>query len=209
MKERSAYGSCVVHAEVGPGQWGKCESNPGVVRPTHCPKCARPAWLGDGRIRIVFHGRRARRVLGPRSASAAGGTVSVLTGLRFRCDLDGCGAVMFVVPREVAPRLHYSAPAVAFALASWAGLGLTAGAVRGAVAPPGRGSSAGWRQLPRWAHDIAAGRLFRGVTASPSRHAEQPLSAAVIAQVLAGRAPPWARQGGIAVQAFAGAAHHH
>ena len=73
-----------------------------------------------------------------------------VTVRRYRC--RGCGAVVTVVPRGVAPRLRYRLRAVVWALGRW-WQGGSAAAVRREVSPfahVGQEARRGWRSLRRW-----------------------------------------------------------
>ena len=157
------------------------QSPPSVegARPGQCPGCgaaSRPPGAGLG---LHGHGLRDRQLRGPPAADAAA-TTQVLACRRYRC--TGCGAVVLVVPRGVAPRRHYGHAAIAFALALWALGGAPAAAVRRRVcAWPVTGAAAtGWRTLRRWAD---AARTALGL-------ADRRAAAARAAQIAAGRAPP-------------------
>ena len=69
---------------------------------------------------------------------------------RYLC--RGCGAVVTVVPRGVAPRLRYRLPAIAWALGRW-WQGASSAAVRREVSPfrrVGEEAVRGWPSLRRW-----------------------------------------------------------
>jgi hypothetical protein len=117
---------------------------------------------------------------------------------RYRC--TGCGAILLVVPRGIAPRRHYSQAAIALALALWGLMGLPLEAVRERVCAWRTRSPAatGWSTLRRWAQAARAGV---GATAGTLRAV-----AARAAQVAVGRAPPHVRGAPVWAQAFAGGA---
>jgi hypothetical protein len=101
---------------------------------------------------------------------------------RYRC--RDCGAVLLVVPRGVLPWRHYTAAAIAFALALWGHCRRPEAEVRrrtsttteglGFVAP-GR-----WASLRRWVEAALAGELFAAARLGR-------LGAAGTARAIAGR----------------------
>jgi hypothetical protein len=171
-----------------------------VVRPGRCPACDTASRSG-GTVVLHGHGLRDRQVLGPPSAEAAGAQVIVLVR-RYRS--GACRAIVAVVPREVAPRRHYSRPAIALALGRYGLLGETPAAVRRHVSPwatVGATATGRWATLRRWAR--AAGRGALLCTAPVSGTARQ--QAARAAQVALGHAPPGVRHLSVVAQVFAGA----
>lgn len=124
---------------------------------------------------------------------------------RYRC--CGCGALIEVVPAEVAPRRHYSRCAIGLALALFGVARESAAAVRRRVSPFGVvGSTAaiGWATLRRWIRAVRAGALFPGVRAVPSDWTARQ-AAERIAMSLAAHAPPSSAALPLAAQVFAGA----
>lgn len=90
---------------------------------------------------------------------------------RYRC--RGCGAVVTVVPRGVAPRLRYRLCAVAWALGRW-WQGVSAAQVRGEVSPfahVGEEARRGWRSLRRWVA-VLGGALGLDAFGPPRRRVE-------------------------------------
>ncbi len=121
-----------------------------------------------------------RLQLGPVDARAAP-EVGEITLRRYRC--RGCGAVVTVVPRGVAPRLRYRLRAVAWALGQWWS-GTSAAAVRRKVSPfsrIGEEAQRGWRSLRRWVRWLGE-RVVVEVIGAPHRQLE------VVLQRLAARA---------------------
>jgi hypothetical protein len=117
---------------------------------------------------------------------------------RGRC----CAAVVTVVPRGVVGRRHYSATAIALALALYA-LGTAAREVRRRVSSwrvVGAAATA-WITLCRWIAAGAEGRLFIGIGA---RVAGQRAIAERLASVIAAQAPPSARARPLPERAFLG-----
>jgi hypothetical protein len=120
-----------------------------------------------------------------------------------------CGAVLLVVPREVLPRRQYSASAIAFALALWGLVGMTALAVRRRISPAkelGFTAITGWVTLRRWTKAVRQGDLFPSM---PSAAPSAPLRAvaSLAATALAANADPTTRPLPLEQRAFFGAAH--
>jgi len=161
------------------------------VRPGVCPGCGAASRPAGGALGLHGHGLRDRQLRGPPDVDAEPTTI-VLACRRYRC--VGCGAVITVVPRGVAPRKHYGQAAIAMALALWALAGQPAAAVRRRVcAWSVTGAAAtGWRTLRRWAD-----------TARRALGGDRRAAAARAAQIAAGRAPPMIA-GPVWAQAFAG-----
>ncbi len=76
---------------------------------------------------------------------------------------------MTVLPLGIAPRKHFSAPAIGLAFALFGLLMLAPEEVRRRTNPwPIRGPSAGrWRSLFRWIDEVRDGSLFEAARASP------------------------------------------
>lgn len=115
---------------------------------------------------------------------------------RYRC--TGCGAILTVVPRGVAPRRHYGYAAIAMALALWAIACEPEAAIRRRVCARRISveSPARWPTLTRWAR---AARVALDLTSLSLQEA-----AARAAQLAIGRAPPELRRAPRWAQAFAG-----
>jgi len=149
---------------------------------------------------IVGHGRRDRQQRGPRGAAEAPVT-AVLRVRRYRC--RGCRAILTVVPYEVAPRRHYSRPAIALALARQGLLRERAAAVRRAISPWSVSETSGWPTLRRWQGAVAAGTLLPQV--QPRAGATGLEIAARAAYVAMAYAPPSLRGAPVLAQVYAGA----
>lgn len=157
------------------------------------------------RINLPGHGLRERQVCGPPDPKEPAEAL-VLPARRYRC--VGCEAVLLVVPSEVLPRRHYSAAAIAFALALWSLAQATAASVRRRVSPAkvvGVAAASGWASLRRWANAVRRGALF------PSTPSAGPLAtlrqvAAAAATAFAASAPPALRRLPLVERAFFGAA---
>ena len=164
------------------------------ARPGQCPGCQGASRPIGGPLGLHGHGLRERQLRGP---LAAGGepTIAVVGCRRYRC--TGCGAIVLVVPRGVAPRRQYSQAAISMALTMWGLMAMPAAAVRARVcAWRVRGqASSGWSTLRRWAQ---AARTTAGPTLREV--------AGRAAQVAVGRAPPRDRGAPLWAQAFAGGA---
>jgi len=123
---------------------------------------------------------------------------------RYQC--QSCGAIVIVVPAEVAPRRHYARTAIALAVTLF-GVGLeTAAAIRRRVSPfqvVGSTAARGWASLRRWIRAVRDGDLFR-VRAIPSSWTARQ-AAERIATTLAAQAPPSCSSLSLEAQAFVGA----
>lgn len=165
-------------------------SHPSVeqVRPACCPACRAPSRPPGAPLGLIGHGTRDRQVRGPDAPDAPPREL-VVRVRRYHC--VGCGATVTVVPRDVLPRRHYRAQALALAFALLGLLAFTQSQVRAAVSTWRlRGAAAvGWPTLRRWIAAALDGRLgpdLRGAPPGSSRRAH----AARLAQTLAGYAPP-------------------
>lgn len=88
---------------------------------------------------------------------------------RFLC--RGCGAVLLVVPRGMMPRRHYSASAIALALALLGLLGLSLSEIRRRISPwqiVEEAAATSWPTLRRWVKAARRGKLFGAVRPSPA-----------------------------------------
>ena len=174
------------------------------ARPRSCVRCGQPAYEAS-RVWIQVHGQVPRQQRGPVEPGQAPLTWQVACP-RYRC--RRCGAVMTVLPGSAVARKHFSAAAMALALALWGLCGWSAAQVRSAVSdmagPAGTGRG-GWRTLSRWARQLAQGAVLTQLGA-PGRGPPSQL-AAWAAQALGGRCPLEFRRQGLAHQAFAGACH--
>lgn len=177
----------------------------GEVRPARCPVCGRVSCPVGAPLVLHGHGTREREIRGP--AAPGQPAVSVLvTVRRYRC--LPCSAVITVVPRSMLARRRYSAAAIAFALALWGLVLVTAAEVRRQVSPDqivGETAAVGWATLRRWARAVKQGRLFP-TTPLPSGRPTWRQVAASAAAAMAGRAGPDSRAWPIEQRAFAAAA---
>ena len=153
---------------------------------------------------VVGHGVRERQQRGPLDAGTLPTTV-VIRVRRYLC--RACGRALTVVPAEVTARRHYSASAIALAVALFGVTGLAQSEVRQRVSPwriVGATAATGWAALRRWIRAIKDGALFAGVRASPASFTLRQ-AAERAATTLAAYAPPAAATWLIERQAFAGA----
>ena len=130
----------------------------------------------------------------------------MITARRYRC--LACGAVILVVPCGVLSRRHFSACAIAWALALFGLEGLPARTVRARASPwrvVGATAAVGWVALRRWVGAVREQRLFACVRAAPATWTCRQ-HAARIATTLAALASPGLRHLPLAAQAFHGAA---
>jgi hypothetical protein len=143
---------------IGSDEWLQSPPSPRRVRPTHCPCCQAAAWIDGKRLRILGHGRRSRSVIS-QATSTSDALNHQFPGRRFRCAVDGCGAVMLAVPAGVLPKRRFSGPSIAFAIALFGHALASAGSVRRRLAPSTCGGDV-WRQLRRWVRSAVEDRLF-------------------------------------------------
>lgn len=203
---RAGYGDCVVRARMGESEWRAAPPSAAAVRPPLCLVCGKGAWRGE-QLRIISHGLRPRGQLGPSSATGSSKpTRRSVLARRYRCAVEGCGAVMLVAPASVAPRLQYSACAVGLAVALWAKIDGEMSRLPADVVAQGSGASSG-RQLRRWTAAIAKRKIFPGLSRSLDLVASSLVQAGLAAQCLAGWASSRFRHGPLSSQAFAGAEH--
>ncbi len=154
-------------------------------------------------MQLWGHGLRTRQVRGPLAPGEKPVLVTV-DGRRYQCQI--CDAVVIVEPRSVLRYRHFSASAIAMALALFGVEDLPAPEVRRRVSPwrtVGHSACGGWITLHRWIDVARQGRLLPG-----ARHRVAGNDRAVasrVAHAVAARAPPpW--DAPIAARAFAGAA---
>jgi hypothetical protein len=115
---------------------------------------------------------------------------------------------LIVVPCETAPRKHYSATAIALALALYGLCGRSHAEARRAVSPDaivGVSAERRWCTLARWVDAVADGALFPGVPAVSV--GDRRGIAGRAAMAIGAHAPPSLREGAPEVRAFVGAAH--
>ncbi|MBZ0116491.1 MAG: hypothetical protein K8H88_05845 [Sandaracinaceae bacterium] len=148
---------------------------------------------------VVGHGLRERTLEGP----LAPGGAPTLTGIftrRYVC--RACGAILVVVPRDVARAHRYSLSAIAAALALWAYERVSAASVRSRTSSAktiGAASATRWASLPRWTRCALALFGFEPPTLGTMRE-----RAARIASFVASHAP--IATGSVPADAFYGAA---
>jgi hypothetical protein len=138
---------------------------------------------------IVGHGVRTRRMVGPVDHGDDAGLSTDVCTRRYRC--RACSAVLVVVPRGVLPRRRYTAFAIAWALALFGLVGLTAPRVREKItswrAAPHTANLA-WAALRRWVRAVRDRRLFLGLPRSPPSSSLRRVAERA-AMALAGSAP--------------------
>jgi hypothetical protein len=154
-------------------------------------------------VQLWGHGLRTRQVRGPLAFGAPADLVTV-DGRRYQCQI--CEAVSIVEPRSVLRYRHFSASAIAMALALFGVEGASPIQVRRRVSPwrtVGHAAYRGWVTLHRWIDVARQGELLPAV-----RHraaGDDRGVAARIARAVASRAPPpW--DAPVPARAFAGAA---
>lgn len=117
--------------------------------------------------------------------------------------------MLTVVPQAVAPHKHYSAAAIAWALALFGCEDAPIPAVRRRTSPwaiVGPTAAAGWVTLGRWIGAVRRGQLFPRVRPAPATFTRRQVAARV-ATTLAACAPPTLEAASLAAAAFWGAAH--
>jgi hypothetical protein len=128
---------------------------------------------------------------------------------RYEC--QSCGAVLLVVPREVVAWRHYTAAAIAWALALWGHCRRPVAEVRRRTsttpAPAGFGDPGRWASLRRWVTAAVRGDLFAAAKLRrlPTGGSVRTI-AGHIARTLAAHALPTVRLLPIEAQAFHGGA---
>lgn len=130
----------------------------------------------------------------------------VISVRRYRC--VRCDGLCTVVPSGVAPRRHYAATAIGFALALFGLLGMSLSEVRRKVSTwqiLGMPADADWVTLRRWIAAVRRGELFGVVRPSPSGSTPRQVAERAAATLCA-YAPPSLIGRGLEVQAFHGAA---
>lgn len=184
--------------------WLEDKGPPSVdaARPAFCPQCSGAARIPGRNLRILGHGCRARQQRGPREPDRAAEIV-VIDVRRFRCE---CSAVITVLPAGVAPRKHFSAPAIGLALALFGVLVLSPEEVRRRISPWSVVGAAarGWRSLFRWIDSAREGALFEAVRRSPDSFTRRQIAERGAA-ALAALAPPLTTDA-VPIRAFWGAA---
>lgn len=194
----------IVYSEIDVNAWSEKIPSVDEARPARCPACDAPGRPVGGRPGLVGHGMRTRQLRGPLAVGQAPVTL-VLDIRRYRCRT--CTAVVMVVPRGVMPRRHFSAGAIALALAAY---GLTKTSMRETrrqVSPwttVGAAAYVGWAALTRWIRAVRRGSMF--ARAPPMA---EDMTAREVAERtatnLAAWAPPALGQISLIEQAFAGA----
>lgn len=117
--------------------------------------CDRPSRLPGAKLGVIGHGIRNRQLRGPPEPRQAPVERTIFVR-RFLC--LACGAVMTVVPQQVAPGRWYAAPAIVWALALFGVLGLRLWEIRALVQPDvtrPAGDRTPWRQVARWVARLA------------------------------------------------------
>ncbi len=181
-----------------------------AVRPAVCPCCGRASRPTGEPLNLHGHGVRVRSVRGPLDAV---GPVPkqrlAVVCRRYQCQWVGCGAIVLVGPRELAPGQCYVGTAILLALFHWAVEGLTHGRVWAKVTghdPRRLDLPDRWRTLTRWGRAALGGALFRGVSGDRAgritRAALMPLL-----QKLVGLAPAASREEPNVIRVKEGAFH--
>jgi hypothetical protein len=126
-----------------------------------------------------------------------------------RYDCQHCPAVITVVPCETAPRKHYAATAIAFALGLY-GIGAASHVeVRTQVSSSrvvGVSATRRWVTLSRWIDAVSARDLFAPLPAMPPDRPRREIARRA-AMAIGAHAPPSLQTGSLAERAFFGVAH--
>lgn len=166
--EKTRSNQRVVESKIEIKRWMEEVPSVGDARPKRCVACLAVGTPLGKPIVIVGHGTRSRNVIGPRHHEDVVGGMHTILLRRFLC--RACDAVLTVVPRGVLFRRRYSAFAIAWALALFGLVRLTATVVRERVtrwrAMP-HTVNLGWAALIHWARAVRDGRLFPGLPRSP------------------------------------------
>ena len=163
----------VVAAERDVKSWDEGLPDVEAVRPARCPCCGTAGRPAGAPLGLIGHGIRRRHQLGPSDVGERPEVAEVIVR-RYRC--RGCGAVVTVVPRGVAPRVRYRLAAVAWALGRW-WQGVSAAEVRREVSPfvhVGEEARRGWRSLRRWV-EMLGSALGLDAFGPPRRRVERVL----------------------------------
>ena len=195
-------------ANVGVKEWAASTPAVEAVRPPRCLGCGAPSRPVSGALGLHGHGLRDRVLIGPTLSEGAPAEL-VIKARRFQCQIEGCGAVILVVPCGVLGRRRYSASAIALALALWGLVELTMPQVRARVSPAsvvGVAAANRWVTLRRWVDAASTSRLFPKVdpvVPGQTRRA----TAARVATAVMGRAPPGDHHAPLESRAWLGGAH--
>ena len=201
MEQAKRASQALVRSDMGLTRWLKKLPSAETVRPSHCPHCGAASRPIGQAVVVQGHGVRRRQVRGP---AAPGGPplLQEVQVRRYRC--QACGGTCTVAPWEMVARRLYAVTAVAWALALWAIVGLSLGAVRQQVSPwatVGASTSGGWRTVRAWLAAVQQGRLLSKVR--PSAPGLSPRQvAAHVALVVTSYALPCSAAPPLGVQAF-------
>lgn len=196
----------MIRSRIPVNEWVQRLPSVDEARPAACAVCgaaSRPAGRG---LVLHGHGLRGRQLRGPPAVGAPPALREVLAR-RYEC--QRCRAVLTVVPREVAPRRHYAATAIALALALYGALGRSQAAVRSSVSRDGAVGLCAtyrWRTLARWIDAVAARTLFPSAPAMPIAGDRRSVARRA-AMAIGAHAPPSLPEGAPEVRAFFGAVH--
>jgi hypothetical protein len=174
------------------------------ARPACCPRCEAPSRPLAAPLGLEGHGLRTRQVRGPLTPDDPPTTIAIDVR-RYRC--RACTAIITVLPRGLVPRRHFSAGAIALALACYGLAGQSQRVVRQHTSPwavLGDAARTGWATLGRWIAAIGRGALFPCVRAMPAEFTARQVAERA-ATTLAARAPAALAHRSLATQAFAGA----
>src|SRR4051812_15898103 len=104
----------VIRSAISVKSWQRRTPTVDEVRPAACVVCGAAGRPAGAPLGLHGNGPRDRQFRGPPAPKEAPAMV-VLPTRRYEC--QHCHAVLMVVPSETVPRRHYTAAAIAFALA--------------------------------------------------------------------------------------------
>jgi hypothetical protein len=194
----------VLHPYLDVNAWQTQMPSAHEARPACCPRCEAPSRPVGAPLGLAGHGLRTRQVRGPLAPGEPPTTIEIDVR-RYRC--SACAAILTVLPRGLVPRRHFSAGAIALALACYGLAGQSQRQVRQRISPwtvLGDAARARWATLGRWIAAIGRRVLFPRVRAMPVGFTTRQVAERA-ATTLAAFAPPALAPRPLLEQAFAGA----
>ena len=195
----------IIRCRIDLARWRQRTPSVDKVRPAVCVVCGVASRPAGGPLCVYGHGLRERQVRGPEAPCEAPRDRTI-DARRYQC--QRCPTIMIVVPREVAPRRHYAATAIALALVLYGLCERSHAEVRGVVsgdAVVGVRAERRWHTLGRWIDAVAERRLFPSLPAMPVGQGRRAVAARA-AMAIGAHAPPSLGEGALERRAFAGGA---
>ena len=158
----------IVHPSICVNTWQTLLPSADEARPGFCPRCRTPSRPIGGRINLEGHGLRTRQLRGPTAPNSPPTLLAVDTR-RYRCRT--CNAVISVIPKGMLPRRHFSAGAIAQAMARYGLAKQSRPTVRKHISPwqiIGTTAQTGWATLGRWITAIRNGTLLPCIRTIPA-----------------------------------------